>query len=112
MALAQDLPSVWNAPLADARTKQRITRILIQEVIVDLDDAADEVVITIHWVGGRHTEMRMPRVKTGRYPTGPRPSPVVVMRKLGGKWSDRRLAVTMNRMRCKCADGGSWTVVA
>ena len=66
IALAQDLPSVWNAPLADARTKQRIARILIQEVVIDLDDAADEVVITIHWVGGRHTEVRIPRVKTGR----------------------------------------------
>lgn len=111
MALAQDLPSVWNAPLADARTKQRIARILIQEVVIDLDDAADEVVITIHWTGGRHTEVRMPRVKTGRYPSHRHPSPVVVMRKLGGKWPDRELAVTMNRMRCKSADGGAWTVV-
>jgi excisionase family DNA binding protein len=33
------------------------------------------------------------------------------MRKLGGKWPDRELAVTMNRMRCKSADGGAWTVV-
>ena len=111
MALAQDLPSVWNAPLADARTKQRIVRILIHEVVIDLDDASDEVVMTIHWVGGRHTEVRMPRVKTGRYPSHRHPSPVIVMRKLGGKWPDRELAVTMNRMRCKSPDGGSWTVV-
>jgi hypothetical protein len=33
------------------------------------------------------------------------------MRKLGGRWPDRQLAVTMNRMRCKCADGKSWTAV-
>jgi hypothetical protein len=33
------------------------------------------------------------------------------MRKLGGRWPDRQLAVTMNRMRCKSADGKSWTAV-
>jgi len=32
------------------------------------------------------------------------------MRTLGGHWPDRELAVTMNRMRCKGADGKSWTV--
>ena len=32
------------------------------------------------------------------------------MRKLGGHWPDRELAVTMNRMRCKTADGKTWTV--
>lgn len=111
LALAQDLPSVWNTPDTDARTKQRIVRILIHEVVIDLDDRADEVVLTIHWVGGRHTEVRMARVKTGRYPSDRRPSAVIVMRKLGGKWPDRQLAVTMNRMRCQTADGGSWTTV-
>jgi hypothetical protein len=33
------------------------------------------------------------------------------MRKLGGQWPDRQLAVTMNRMRCKSNDGESWTTV-
>jgi hypothetical protein len=33
------------------------------------------------------------------------------MRKLGGQWPDRELAVTMNRMRCKSADGQTWTTV-
>lgn len=109
MALAQDLPAVWNAPNTDTRTKQRITRILIQEVIIDLDDTSDEVIVIIHWNGGRHTEVRIPRVKTGRYPSDRHPSPALVMRKLGGKWPDRDLATTMNRMRCKYPEGGSWT---
>ena len=33
------------------------------------------------------------------------------MRKLGGQWPDRELAVTMNRMRCKADDGKTWTTV-
>jgi DNA invertase Pin-like site-specific DNA recombinase len=111
MQLAYDLPAAWNAPTTDARTRQRLTRILIQEVLIDLDDASNEAVVTVHWTGGRHTEVRVPRVRCGRYPADRRPSPVEVIRKLGGQWPDRDLAVTMNRMRCKPADGKSWTTV-
>ena len=111
MALADDLSTTWNAPGTDARTKQRLTRILIREVIIDLDDQANEVVVTIHWNGGRHTEIRVARVRTGRYPEDRHPSPVEVIRKLGGQWPDRDLAVTMNRMRCKATEGKTWTTV-
>jgi DNA invertase Pin-like site-specific DNA recombinase len=111
IALAHDLPAIWNAPGATMRTKQRLTRILIQEVVIDLDDAAHEAVVTVHWTGGRHTEIRVARTRTGRYPDDRHPSPVEVIRKLGGQWPDRDLAVTMNRMRCKTGDGESWTTV-
>lgn len=111
MALAHDLPAAWNAPSATARTKQRIVRILIHEVVIDLDDAANEAVVTVHWHGGRHTEIHVARVSRGRYPDDQHPSAVEVIRKLGTQWPDRELAVTMNRMRCKSADGESWTTV-
>ena len=42
-------------------------------------------------------------------PADRQPSPVAVMRRLGGQWPDHELAVTMNRMRCKSANGKSWT---
>ncbi|MBV9945744.1 MAG: recombinase family protein [Myxococcales bacterium] len=111
LALAQDLPAAWNAPTADARTKQRLVRVLIREVVVDLDEATNEAVVTIHWNGGRHTEVRVARVRTGRYPADRQPSAVEVMRKIGGKWPDRELAVTMNRMRCKGTGNTTWTPV-
>lgn len=111
MQLAYDLPAAWNAPTTDARTKQRLTHILIQEAIIDLDDAANEVVVVIHWVGGRHTEIRVARVKNVHAPAADQHSPVEVMRKLGGQWPDRELAVTMNRMRCKSQKGETWTTM-
>lgn len=111
MALAHDLPVAWNAPGTDARTKQRLTRVLVQEAVIDLDDRSNEAVVTVHWTGGRHSEVRVARTKCGRYPEDRHPSPVDVMRKLGGQWPDRELAVTMNRMRCKSADGKTWTMV-
>jgi hypothetical protein len=111
LALAHDLPVAWNAPSTDMRTKQRIVHVLVHEVVVDLDDSTNEAVVTIHWAGGRHTEVRVARVRSGRYPADRHPGAVEVVRKMGGKWPDRELAVTMNRMRCKTADGGTWTTV-
>jgi DNA invertase Pin-like site-specific DNA recombinase len=111
MSLARDLPTAWNSPGTDTRTKQRITHLLIREVVIDLDDSTNEAVLTIHWHGGRHTELRVPRVRCGRNPQDSHPSPAEVIRKLGGQWPDREVAVTMNRMRCKPSDGKAWTTV-
>ena len=111
LALAHDLPAAWNAPGTDPRTKQRLTRVLIQEVIIDSKDESKEAVVTIHWTGGRHSEVRVSRIRTGRYPDDRHPIAVEVIRSLGGQWPDRELAVTMNRMRCKSTDGASWTTV-
>ena len=111
MALAWDLPAVWNAPTTSAGTKQRLIRTLIEEVVIGLDDEANEAVLTIHWVGGRHSETRVPRRRTGGYSSERKPAPGEVMRKLGGRFPDRELAVTMNRMRCRSEDGGTWTMV-
>lgn len=78
-------------------TKQRLIRVLVQEVVCELDDTANETVLLIYWTGGRHTEVRVPRVKTGRYPADRIP--------------DKEIAVSLNRMRCKTSDGETWTTV-
>ena len=77
----------------------------------DLDNATNEAVLLIHWTGGRHTEVRVARVKTGRYPSDTLPTAVEALRKLAGHWPDRELAVSLNRMRCKTGNGETWTTV-
>ena len=111
LQLAHDLPAAWNAPTSDTRTKQRLIHILVQEIVCELDDATNEAVLLIHWTGGRHSELRVPRVKTGRYPGDMAPAAADALRKLAGHWPDRELAVALNRMRCKSGDGETWTTV-
>jgi len=111
MALAEDLPAVWNAPDVQPQTKQRLAHVLVREVVIDICEASNEAVVTLHWHGGRHTEVRVARVRVGRYPEDRHPGAVEVLRALGGEFPDRQLAVTMNRMRCRAADGGTWTAV-
>lgn len=111
LELSRDLHSTWNAPGVQPQTKQRLAHVLIREVVIDVNEQSNENVVIVHWHGGRHTEVRVARVRTGRYPEDRHPSPVEVIRKLGGQWPDRQLAVTMNRMRCRSEDGQTWTVV-
>jgi DNA invertase Pin-like site-specific DNA recombinase len=104
-ALAHDLPTAWNS--GDSRTQQRLTRILVQEVVIEHDVKTNQVVALIHWTGGRHSEVRVDKMRAGGFPEPP--SAVEVIRKLGGQWPDRDLAVTLNRMRSKAPDGKTWT---
>jgi hypothetical protein len=55
LRLARDMALVWNAAGTDARVKQRLVRLLIEEVVADLDDHRNEAVLVAHWIGGRHT---------------------------------------------------------
>ena len=52
LQLAHDLPTAWNSPSADTRTKQRLIHILVQEIVCDLDYTANEAVLLIHWTSG------------------------------------------------------------
>src|SRR5260370_13928145 len=65
VSLAQDLPAIWNSPSTDMRLKQRIVRILIREIIADVDEKSREVVLVIHWAGGRHSELRVKKSEAG-----------------------------------------------
>jgi hypothetical protein len=64
-SLAQDLDAVWEGKQCDERLKKRIVRLLINEVLVDLDEQRGEIKLTIHWQGGVHTELVVPRKKRG-----------------------------------------------
>jgi hypothetical protein len=112
LRLAEDLPAAWNAPTADNRTRQRLTHILVREVVIDLDDATHEAVLIVHWMGGRHTEARIARVRCKPRQAEPARSPTEVVRRLAQEWPDREIAVTLNRMRCRTAAGENWTSVS
>jgi hypothetical protein len=44
---------------------KRIIRTLIHEVIADIDPQAAEIVLVVHWIGGIHNEIRLPKRRRG-----------------------------------------------
>ena len=39
---------------------------LIEEVIADIDAEAGEIILLVHWAGGVHAELRLPRRRRGQ----------------------------------------------
>lgn len=109
IALADDLPSVWNAPCVDPRLKQRIARLVIREIIADVDRKTNEIVLVIHWAGGRHTELRIAKNKPGHTSRWTDPDAVKVIRRMAGHWSDRDVALTLNRLGLRTGTRLTWT---
>ena len=59
--LSTDVSRLWNHPQVSMVLKKQIVRTLIQEIVVDVEQPADELVATIHWAGGHHTQLRETR---------------------------------------------------
>jgi hypothetical protein len=51
-ALARDLPALWHAPSTTAADRQRIVRLLVEEVVVTVRGESEWVDVTIRWAGG------------------------------------------------------------
>ena len=106
--LAGDLKSVWNAPTTDSRLKKRIVRMLIEEVIADIDAEAGEIILLSHWAGGVHTELRLPRRRRGQRNSTPQDI-VAAVRLLARIASDDLIAGILNRNKLKTGHGNRWT---
>ena len=107
-ALAEDLQTVWAAPTTDARLKKRIVRTVIQEAVADLDDAAAEIVVVLHWVGGAHTEHRLPRRRRGQR-NSTSPDIVSAVRDLALIMKDDAIAGVLNRSGLRTGNNNRWT---
>ena len=57
--LADNLSAAWNAPGVTMRARRQLLRTLITDIIVDVDDDARDVILTLHWRGGQHSELRV-----------------------------------------------------
>jgi hypothetical protein len=107
MSLAHDLPVVWRAT-TNMRLKQRIVRILIEEIIADIDEQRREVILLIHWAGGRHSELRVKKKATGQHTRSNSPDAIEVVRRMASGYSDEEIASTLNRMGLRTGAGNTW----
>jgi hypothetical protein len=106
--LTGDLVALWKAPTTDARLKKRIARTVIREVIADVDAESAEIVLHVHWSGGAHTELRLPRRRRGQR-NSTSPDIVAAVRQLVMIASDDLIAGLLNRNKLSTGHGNRWT---
>jgi hypothetical protein len=107
--LAGELEAVWNHPDSDARLKKRIVRALLEEVVVDLETEGCEIIAVLHWKGGMHTELRLPRRRRGHSRAHTSKEIVEAVRVLTRVCSDDAIAGILTRNGLLTGRGNRWT---
>ena len=106
MSLSQRLETIWDAEQTDVTIKKQIVRLLVEEVIVQPGESRDTVELWIHWSGGHHTPLTVPRV--GHPGRGHLAEAKLVIGVLRAVCDDGSLAHALNRNGVRCGSG-TWT---
>ncbi|MET0660464.1 MAG: helix-turn-helix domain-containing protein [Steroidobacteraceae bacterium] len=107
LALAEDLPRLWDTPETTPDIKKCIMRTVLKEIVVTSE--GDSVRFIVHWHGGDHTELRMKRMFTGRHGHVTNAETIELITSLARMQSDARIAGTINRLGHRTAHGQAWT---
>ena len=107
LALGADLETVWTHPSATAQTRKRIVRAVIEEIVVKL--AAEHIELLLHWRGGDHTRLTVPRNRTGQHRWSTDATVGDLVRGLARQLPDRAIARTLNRLGKRTGRGNAWT---
>lgn len=107
--LATDLAAAWSAPGVTTRSRQHLIRALILDIVADIDDATREVVLTIHWRGGQHSQLRVRKPHTGEHGCQTPEQALAVMERMATRFSDADIAATLNRMGVRTGQNKTWT---
>jgi hypothetical protein len=108
-ALADDLGEAWNAPGVTMRARQQLVRTLIAGIVANYQADTRELVLTIHWKGGQHSELRVKKPQSGEHGCRTSEEAIAVIRTMATRWSDEDIAATLNRLRLPTGQGKTWT---
>ena len=107
LALADDLPRLWNHPSASNETRKRILRTVLKEIIVTVE--ASRLRLVLHWQGGDHTRLEVAKNRTGQNRWKTDVETVQLVRDLARILPDHSIAPLLNRLGIRSAKGRGWT---
>ena len=107
LALARDLPALWDDPQRAPEHKKRLLRIALKEIIATCD--GETIRLVLHWQGGDHTQVAFQKIRTGRHRYITDSDIVDIVRALARIETDPRIASILNRNDRRTAHGQPWT---
>jgi len=108
-ALGENFPAVWAHPGCPMVLKKKIARLLIEEILVDLDDATRELTFVIHWRGGAHTSFQMQKPHSGAVAHKTAIEDVDLIRRMAVRYDDDAIARVLSKLRRRTGKGHRWT---
>ncbi len=106
--LGENFEAVWENENCTAKTKKKIIRTIVKEVIVNLDDFGEILNFVIHWKGGVHTQFEMEKPRSG---AGQKTSVenLDIIQRMGVRYGDDEIARVLNSLGRKTGKDKRWS---
>jgi DNA invertase Pin-like site-specific DNA recombinase len=108
--LGSDLQFVWHHLDTSMELKKRILRTVVEEIVVRRDDDHQQHILTVHWKGGVHSELRVKRNGTGQHSRVADDKAVELIEELSKICDDQTIAQVLNRLGYRTGQGKTWRV--
>jgi DNA invertase Pin-like site-specific DNA recombinase len=108
LELGRDIQAAWEHPSAPVTLKKRILRTVLEEIVADLPGEPAGIVLQLHWAGGVHTRLSVPRNRTGHHRHCTDRNVVEIVRELACTCSDGAIARVLNRLGYRTGAGNTW----
>jgi len=109
LALGERFENVWNDPACNLALKKRLVRTLIKEVIADIDEPRQQLRLIVHWHGGEHTEITMPRPLPANQLHRTADEDCELIKKMAARYTDAEIAQVLSKHGRKTGKGHRWT---
>lgn len=109
LALGERFQEVWQHPRCDMVLKKRLVRALIKEIIADIDESEQQLNLIVHWHGGDHTLLSLPRPLPAREAHKTAEEDSELIRKMAARYSDSEIAQVLSKHGRKTGKGNRWT---
>jgi DNA invertase Pin-like site-specific DNA recombinase len=108
LALATDLPALWDAPSTTDRDRKELLHTLLDDVVVTADDTSRTARLVLHWKGGLISELTadLPRPKP---PYRTSEDTVSLIGRLAAHYDDSMITKVLNQQKRRTATGMSFT---
>jgi excisionase family DNA binding protein len=107
LALARDLPGLWDDPQSSPEHKKRLLRIALKEIIATSD--GETIRLVLHWQGGDHTQIEFQKIRSGHHRYFTDNDLVEIVRTLARIEPDARIAAILNKNQRRTPHGQIWT---
>jgi excisionase family DNA binding protein len=88
--------------------KKRILRTVLEEIMIGDDTDRTHHLLVLHWKGGVHTELTVPRNQPGKKYCETSVTALELIEQLSKVCSDQSIAATLNRLGFKTGSGKTW----
>lgn len=99
---------IWDNIECPMKLKKKLVRILLKEIVVNLEEETDELHFLLHWHGGDHTEvfMKKPLSAVKKFRTSQKD--IEIIRTMAVRYRDDEIARVLSKLGRTTAKGLRW----